>query len=63
MKISISYMPSDAEELRKVNIIRAFLEGLLPGVKVRISHRYDPFLHVYLTTKKPENPCKSKENP
>lgn len=56
MKISISYRPDDAEEERKVRIIRGFLNNFLPGVKVRVSHRHDPYLHIYLTTKKSENP-------
>lgn len=62
MKICISYRLDDAAEEKRVSIIRSFLESFLPGAKVRISHRHDPYLHVYLTTKKPEKPDKTKEN-
>lgn len=62
MKISITYRQDDADEEEKVRIIRSFLESFLPGVKVRFSHRYDPYLHVYFATKKPEKPCNSREN-
>ena len=63
MKISITYRPDDADEEKQVGIIRAFLNSFLPGAKVRISYRHDPYLHVYLATKKPEKPCKSSEAP
>lgn len=63
MKISITYRPDDAGEEKKVRIIRSFLESFLPGVKVRFSHRYDPYLHIYLATKMTGKSCDSGENP
>lgn len=62
MKISISYRPDDAGEEKQVKIINSFLRSFLPGTKVRISHRYDPYLHIYLSTKKAEKPRESKKN-
>lgn len=59
MKISITYLP---EEEREAHIIHIFAQGLLGNIKVRKSDRHPPFKHIYLTTKKPETPCKSKEN-
>lgn len=56
MKLSISYRPDIADEEQRVRIIRSFLKSFLPGAKVRISHRYDPYLHIYWSTKKPEKP-------
>ncbi len=61
MKINITYRPDDAGEAKQVKIIRSFLESFLPGAKVRVSHRHDPYLHIYLATKKPGNPCDSKK--
>ena len=61
MKISISYRPDIADEEQRVRIIRSFLKSFLPGAKVRISHNYAPYLHIYLSTKKGEKPCDSKE--
>ena len=63
MKISITYRPDDDGEEKQVSIIRSFLESFLPGAKVRVSHRHDTYLHVYLATKKPGKPCNSRENP
>ncbi len=59
MKINITYLP---EEELKADLINRFVQGLLPIEKVRKSDRHPPFKHIYLTTKKPETPCKSKEN-
>ena len=59
MKITIAYLP---EEEREADIIHVFSRGLLDNVKVRKSDRHPPFKHIYLTTKRPETPCKSKEN-
>lgn len=56
MKISLTYLPDDAKEEQQVKVIRAFLKSYLPGAKVRVSHRYDPYLHIYLSTKKPGKP-------
>lgn len=52
MKIRISYHPDDAGEEEQVRIIRSFFKSFLPGAKVRVSHRYDPYLHIYWSTKK-----------
>lgn len=62
MKISITYRPDDADEEKQVKIIRSFLKSFLPGAKVRVSHRHDPFLHIYLATKRPGKPCDSGES-
>ena len=59
MKINITYLP---EEELKTDLINRFVQGLLPIEKVRKSDHHPPFKHIYLTTKKPETPCKSKEN-
>jgi len=59
MKITIAYIPEEQAEAD------ADLSALLlhhPGAKVRKSDRHPPFLHTYLTTKKPETPCESKES-
>lgn len=59
MKVSIAYLPG---EEREADLICRLVEGMYPGAKVRKSDRYPPHLHTYLTTKKAENPCESKEN-
>lgn len=59
MKITIAYTPG---EEREADIIKAFAKGLLGRVKERKSDRHAPFMHIYITTGKPENPCGSKEN-
>ena len=58
MKITIAYLP---EEEREADLINRFVQGLLPIEKVRKSDRHPPFKHIYLTTKKAENPCNSRE--
>lgn len=57
MKIAITYLPEEAETLSP---ILHFLWHYLPGVKTRKSDRHPPYKHVYLTTKKPGNPCNIK---
>lgn len=52
MKITISYIE---DEQKEAATIVAVLRRLQPGFKVRESDRHKPFLHVYLTTKKPGN--------
>lgn len=59
MKITIAYIPEEQEEAAAV---LAALRPLLAWEKVRKSDRHPPFLHTYLTTKKAEKPCASKEN-
>ena len=58
MKITITYLP---EKEREAHIIHIFSQSLLDNVKVRKSDRHPPFKHIYLTTKKAENPCNSRE--
>ena len=59
MKITIAYLP---EEDREAHIIERSIRDLCKTVKVRKSGRHPPFEHIYLTTKKPANPCNSSEN-
>lgn len=59
MKISIAYIP--AQEEGTAAIVAAILR-LFPGAKVHESDRHAPFHHIYITTRKPETPCGSKEN-
>ena len=61
MKISISYRPDNADEERQVCVIRSFFKTFLPGAKVRISHNYDPYSHIYWSTKKAGKPCDFKK--
>ena len=60
MKIIVAYLP---EEEREANCIRWSIHGMCPGTKVRKSDRHPPYKHIYLTTKRPETPCNSEENP
>ena len=60
MKLKLTYQPEEQEEAAGV---LAALRGLLPGVRVHKNESKPPFIHVYLTTKKPGNPCNSKEKP
>lgn len=57
MKITIAYIPDEEEA---VTITVAALRRITPNMKVRKSDRHPPFKHIYLTTKKPKNPCHSK---
>ena len=57
MKITIAYIPDEQEA---VTISVAALRRISPNMKVRKSDRHPPFRHIYLTTKKPENPCRDK---
>lgn len=57
MKITLAYIP-DEEETATATV--AVLRQLHPGAKARKSDRHPPFKHIYLTTKKPENPCRDK---
>lgn len=59
MKIQLSYLPGEDLAARTVE---EWCRGTFPGVKVRESDRHPPFKHIYMTTKKPETPCDSKEN-
>lgn len=59
MKITIAYTP---EERLEAVFIKDFINGFCGGAKIRESDRHAPFMHIYITTRKPENPCGSKEN-
>ena len=59
MKIKISHEP---EEQKDAADTVADLLRRHPGATVRKSDRHAPFLHVYVTTKKPESPGGPKEN-
>lgn len=54
MKISIAFLP---EEKHGARAVEEFVRVILPGVKVRVSDRHPPFLHLYMTTKLSEKPC------
>ena len=51
MKITISYTASEEQEAAGV---LAALRPLLPGLRVHKTEGKPPFLHLYLTTKKPK---------
>lgn len=57
MKITIAYISDEGDA---VTASVAALRRITPNMKVRKSDRHPPFKHIYLTTKKPENPCHSK---
>ena len=59
MKIKFSYLP---EEEQEAAASVAVLRELHPGAKIRKSEAHPPFMHIYLTTKKPANHCNSKGN-
>ena len=59
MKVTIAHLPGEEREAAS---IQQFICDLCTPVKVRKSDRHPPFKHVYLTTKKPENPCNSSKN-
>ena len=60
MKIKISYKPEEEKEAAAtvVALLRTH-----PGATVRKSDRHAPYLHIYMTTIKPENHCGSRGNP
>ncbi len=58
MKVTIAHT---AEEQEEADTVLSALRRLHPDGKVRKSDRHPPFLHLYLTTKKPGKPCKSRE--
>ena len=59
MKLKITYQPEEQEDAASV---LAALLGLLPGVRVHKNTSKTPYIYVYLTTRKPGNPCNSKSN-
>lgn len=60
MKVTISHTIEEREE---ADAVLSALRPLLAWGKVRKSNRHDPYLHIYLATKKPGKPCDSRENP
>lgn len=59
MKLNLTYQ---LEEQEQANAALAALLALLPGVRVRKNASKPPYIHVYLTTRKPKNRCNSGEN-
>ncbi len=59
MKVIISHT---LEEQAEAFAVLSALRRLHPDGKVRKSDRHPPFKHIYLTTKRPENPCNSEES-
>lgn len=57
MKITIAYIPDEQEAA--TDMVTA-IRRISPNMKVRKSDRHPPFRHIYLATKKPENPCQGK---
>jgi len=53
LKITIAYI--SAEEQDAAAVMAALLR-LLPGVRVHKNESKAPFLHIYLTTRKPGSP-------
>ncbi len=60
MKVTISHT---IEEQGEADAVLSALRPLLAWGKVRESNRHDPYLHIYLATKKPGKPRNSRENP
>lgn len=60
MKVTISHTNEEREE---ADAVLSALRPLLAWGKVRESDRHDPYLHIYLATKKPGKPRNSRENP
>ena len=52
MKITISYPAAEEQEATAILVA---LRPLLLGVRVHKNEDKPPFLHLYLTTKKPQN--------
>jgi len=60
VKITIAHTIEEREE---ADAVLSALRPLLAWGKVRESDRHDPYLHIYLATKKPGKPRNSRENP
>jgi len=60
VKVTISHT---IEEQGEADAVLSALRPLLAWGKVRESNRHDPYLHIYLATKKPGKPRNSRENP
>lgn len=59
MKITIAFLPEEAEA---AHLVTAAMRNILAVEKVRESARHAPYIHIYITTEKPENRCGSKGN-
>lgn len=59
MKVTLAYIP---EEQKEAAAVLAALRPLLAWEKIRKTDTHPPFLHLYLTTKKPGTSCKSNKN-
>ena len=59
MKVTLSYIP---EEQKEAAAVLAALRPLLSWEKIHKTDTHPPFLHLYLTTKKPGKSCKSNKN-
>lgn len=51
MKITVSYIGSEEQE---ADAVLSALRPLLPGVRVHKNVSKPPFIHLYLTTRKPQ---------
>lgn len=59
MKITIAYIP---EEETEAAAAVAAIRSINPGITARKSERHPPFMHLYLTTRKPKKCCNSNES-
>ncbi len=58
MKVTIAYLPEEAQD---VAMTMATIRSKFPRIKMRESDRHPPFRHIYLTTKNPANRSDSTE--
>lgn len=59
MKITVAFLPEEAQHAR---LVLDAMRSLLVVDKVKENANHQPFLHMYITTRKPKNRCGSKEN-
>lgn len=59
MKITISHLPSEAQE---ADVIKRAICCTLGKVKVKASDRHSPYKHIYIATQQTEKSCKSDED-
>lgn len=60
MKLKLTYQPEEQEAT--AGMLAALL-ALLPGVRVHKNASKPPYIHVYLTTRKPGTRCGCRESP
>ena len=59
MKITIAYLPAEEEKaMRLMDLVCAECKN----AKINKSALHPPFKHIYLSTKKPENPCGARDS-